>query len=86
MILIYLDGTLVVSDSTKTIKMTKENPGLTKKGEYSLEIEFPMSIPDNKNFFGPINRSEVSNMTVKHSAKIYDGSRRASPGGESPAA
>lgn len=75
MILIYLDGTLVVSDSTKTIKMTKENPGLTKKGEYSLEIEFPMSIPDNKNFFGPINRSEVTNMTVTHSAEIYDGSR-----------
>ncbi len=75
MILIYLDGTLVVSDSTKTIKMTKENPGLTKKGEYSLEIEFPMSIPTNKNFFGPINRSEVTNITVTHSAEIYDGSR-----------
>ena len=75
MINIYLDGTLVVSDSTKTIKMTKENPGLTKKGEYSLEIEFPLSVPSNKRFFGPINRSEVSNMTVKHSAKIYDGSR-----------
>lgn len=75
MINIYLDGTLVVSDCTKTIKMTKENPGLTKKGEYSLEIEFPLSVSSNKSFFGPINRSEVSNMTVKHSAKIYDGSR-----------
>lgn len=75
MIEIYLDSTQVYPKQGQTIKMTKENPALTEKGTYSLDIEFPLDIPANRLFFGPLCRSEVSKDHDEYDAEIKDGAK-----------
>ena len=75
MIQVFLDNHEVFPASGKSIKMTKENPSLTEKGTYSLDIELPLDIATNILFFGPLCRSEVSKDSVKFDCVIKnDGS------------
>lgn len=60
MIYCKLDGDLVYPSMAQAIKITRENPDLTDKGAYTLDVTFPMSILENKVKFRHLNRMEVS--------------------------
>lgn len=80
MIRIFLDGKEVIPAADKTIKMAKENPDLTKRGEYSLEIELPMDEPANKDVFGSIDRLEASKGALAYECFIEIEGKRVAEG------
>ena len=70
MIQVYMNNQEIFPDFRQSIKMTKENPSLTEKGTYSLEIVFPLCFPTNLIFFGPLCRSEVSKDDILYDCVI----------------
>lgn len=70
MIEIYLDGNRVYHDASQQIKFTIENPYITKSGSYTLEVSFPLSIVENRKFFGPIDRVDVAKMPKHYEARM----------------
>lgn len=77
MIEIFLDRHKVFSKPEQQIKFTMENPYITGCGSYTLEISFPMSIWANKEFFGPIERVDVSKDPRHFEAKILSDNKEA---------
>ncbi len=52
-------------------KLTVDNTYFTRSGEYSGEIELPLSgCPDNLRIFGHINRLDVSRRSVVFDARL----------------
>ncbi len=59
MIECIINGVATYPDASNKIKLTFENPFIKDSGEYSYQITFPMSIPENKKMFRNVNRFEV---------------------------
>ena len=59
----YLNGVRVYPSVEDDIQITAENPMLTDTGSYSLEVKYPLSIFENREFFGAMNRTDI---TKKH--------------------
>lgn len=55
---LYLNNTQVYPDSSQSIKLIRENPYFTESESYTLEVNLPMSILENRRFFGNIHRIE----------------------------
>lgn len=49
------------------IKLTKENPYVTKGDSFTMDINFPMDIPENAEIFGSIHRMDVSKRNTSFS-------------------
>lgn len=75
MIHIYLDKTEVFPEKDTSIKITRENPVMTGSGSYTLDVNLPLSLPDNKKFFGDIDRIEKRKEYKTYSAELRDGNR-----------
>ncbi len=60
MIQIFLDNTQVYIKDGSTVKLTVENPMFDSGDSYTYEVELPLHIPQNRAFFGPLNRIDVS--------------------------
>lgn len=59
---------------SNNIKVTYENPLIKDRDAQTMEIEFPLSIQQNRDFFGSPDRLEVSKpSTVYDSAALYAG-------------
>ena len=56
----YLNGVRVYPAVEDDIQITAENPMLTDTGSYSLEVKYPLSIFENRDFFGALNRTDVT--------------------------
>lgn len=56
----YLNGTQVFPAAGEKIQITSENAILTKSGSYTLEVKFPLSIFENRTFFGDLNRTDIT--------------------------
>ena len=56
----YLNGVRVYPSVEDDIQITAENPMLTDTGSYSLEVKYPLSIFENRDFFGALNRTDVT--------------------------
>lgn len=52
---------------TSEIKVTKENPYVKKGDSFTMEINFPMDIPENANLFGNLHRMDVSKRNISYS-------------------
>lgn len=66
---IYLDDTqLYMADSN--IKLTRENAYFSQSGSYTLDVQLPLDIPQNKMFFGNIGRLETTKHNVKYKARL----------------
>lgn len=69
MTIIYLDGQPVVA-STKSIKLTSENPFFTKTSSYTYDVELPLDIPENRKIFGRIQRLDVAKNARTFDARL----------------
>ena len=54
-----MDGTQVYPSGDQNIKLTRENPYFSLSGSYTLEVNMPMNILENRRFFGNICRMDV---------------------------
>lgn len=60
MIKLYLDNTEVFPTAKQTITVTKENPYFTLSDSYTLEVEIPLDIPENRKFFLGVERLDTT--------------------------
>jgi hypothetical protein len=63
-----INGEKVYPTVGNNIKITKENPLIKDRDAQTMEIEFPLSIYNNRKFFGNVNRIDVA----KHSTEYND--------------
>lgn len=59
MIRVIVDDNEVYTDSQQ-LKVTRENPFIKTGTDYTLDVSFPLSDPENLKVFGPVNRLDVS--------------------------
>lgn len=67
---LYINDQRVYFDDSKQIKITVENPYFSFAGSYSLEVTIPMSIYQNRNVFGNIDRIEVTKENREMPARL----------------
>ena len=66
MIVCYINGKPAVPTLQSSIKLTRENPFVKSKDSYTYDITFPMSIPENRLVFGPLNRLDTTKSRRKY--------------------
>ena len=65
MIQCHINGKIGYPDIKSEIKVTKENPYLKNGGSYTMDVSFPMSIPENAALFANLHRMDVSKADLK---------------------
>lgn len=76
MITCVINGMAAYPAASQSIKLTYANQYVTNDGEYSYDINFPMSIMDNRRVFHNVSRFDVSKVTQKfNDCKLYVSSR-----------
>lgn len=72
MITCVINGMAAYPAASQSIKLTYANQCVTDDGEYSYDINFPMSIMDNRRVFHNVSRFDVSKATQKFDdCKLY---------------
>lgn len=72
MITCIINGLAAYPAASQSIKITYANQYVTDCGEYSYDINFPMSIMDNRRVFHNVSRFDVSKVTKKYDdCKLY---------------
>lgn len=72
MITCIINGMAAYPAASQSIKLTYANQYVTDDGEYSYDINFPMSIMDNRRVFHNVSRFDVSKVTQKFDdCKLY---------------
>lgn len=72
MITCVINGIAAYPAASQSIKLTYANQYVTDDGEYSYDINFPMSIMDNRRVFHNVSRFDVSKVTQKFDdCKLY---------------
>lgn len=67
MLQLILDGRTAVIKKGTTFTITLENPALTDRGTYTLEVTLPLrGCPDNLRILGPLHRLETPLATDTH--------------------
>ena len=76
MITCTINGLAAYPAANQSIKITYANQYVTDDGEYSYDINFPMSILENRHVFHNVNRFDVSKSVQKYDdCKLYVGGR-----------
>lgn len=60
MIIALINGKKAIPSTSSDIKIVLDNPYIKKAEEKTMEIVFPLDIPENKLVFGPLNRLDTS--------------------------
>lgn len=68
---LYLDNTEVITDSSQEIKITRENPYFTLSDSYTLDVSIPLSILQNRKFFGSIQKLEKKREYKEFACRLY---------------
>lgn len=68
---LILDNTEVITDSSQEIKITRENPYFTLSDSYTLDVSIPLSILQNRKFFGSIQKIEKKREYKEFACRLY---------------
>lgn len=60
MIIAYINGKKAYPITNSSIKITLQNPFIKDGDEKTMEVVFPLDIPENREVFGPLNRLDTS--------------------------
>lgn len=71
MIQLLLDGKTAIPADNASIKLTNENPYLTKTESYTYEVELPLNIPENRMVFGWLNRMDTDKDSRQLEAELW---------------
>jgi hypothetical protein len=69
---LFLDNQEVITDSSQEIRITKENPYFTLSDSYTLDVTIPLSILQNRKFFGSIQRIDKKREYREFACKLYN--------------
>lgn len=75
MIQLFLNGKPVQVKSSTKIKLTIENSFYRSGSEYTYEVELPLQLDDNRNFFGALGRLDVAKSSGKYEARLLYNNR-----------
>lgn len=68
---LYLDNQEVITDTSQEIKITRENPYFTLSDSYTLDVSIPLSILQNRKFFGSIQKLEKKREYREFACRLY---------------
>jgi len=68
---LFLDNHEVITDGSQEIKITRENPYFTLSDSYTLDVSIPLSILQNRKFFGNIQRFEKKRDFKEYACRLY---------------
>ena len=68
---LFLDNKEIITDSSQEIKITRENPYFTLSDSYTLDVSIPLSILQNRIFFGNIQRIERMKEYREFASRLY---------------
>lgn len=68
---LYLDNQEVVTDTSQEIRITRENPYFTLSDSYTLDVSIPLSILQNRKFFGSIQKLEKRREYREYACRLY---------------
>ena len=68
---LYLDNQEVITDTSQEIKITRENPYFTLSDSYTLDVSIPLSILQNRKFFGSIQKLEKKREYREFASRLY---------------
>lgn len=68
---LFLDNHEVIPDSAQEIRITRENPYFTLSDSYTLDVSIPLSILQNRKFFGNIQRIEKKREYMEFVCRLY---------------
>ena len=60
MIVAYINGKITYPVADSGIKITLQNPFIKDGDEKTMEVVFPLNIPENMEVFGPLNRLDTT--------------------------
>lgn len=73
MVRLYLNNQEVIVDSSSSVKITRENPYITQSDSYTLDVSLPLSILQNRVFFGNIQRLDTTKSNTEIDARLMNG-------------
>lgn len=53
MIQLFLNNKEIYIPTSQSIKLTRENPYIISSGDFTMDVQAPLSITSNREFFGP---------------------------------
>ena len=72
MVYAIINGKVCYPESNTNIKLTFVNPFLKNQGDHTYQVTFPLSIDENQEAFGTVNRIEVAQKNVNiREATLY---------------
>lgn len=71
MIQLFLDNNEIFIPTSQSIKLTRENPYIVSSGDYTMDVQAPLSIAANRAFFGPWHRVESKKLSATYAARLY---------------
>lgn len=72
---VYINQQRVFFREGTSLKLTVENSFFQNKGSYTLDVAFPLDIPQNRKVFGAINRIDVSKRQQQFDSTLIVDSR-----------
>ena len=74
MIIAYINGKVAYPATSSSVKIKLDNPFIKDGEEKSMEIVFPMDLPENRLAFGPLNRLDTAfeNADIDNCALLVD--------------
>lgn len=74
MIIAYINGKVAYPTTSSSVKIKLDNPFIKDGEEKSMEIVFPMDLPENRLAFGPLNRLDTAfeNADIDNCALLVD--------------
>lgn len=75
MLQIFLDGHEVKIKEGTAVKLVVENPLFSSGDQYTFDIELPLKIKENRDFFGFLGRLDVEKKDVKYDARMMADNR-----------
>ena len=75
MLQIFLDNREVIVKEGASIKLNIENPLFDTGDKYTFDVELPLKIKQNRDFFGYIDRMDVEKSNLKYSVRLLSNNR-----------
>ena len=70
MVQLFLQGKEAVLPDNASFKLTSENPYFTKSTSYTYDVDLPLSIKQNRDIFGHINRIDVEKSSPRYECEL----------------
>lgn len=72
---LYINGKLAIIKDDTSFKISFENQFFTKASTYSFDVELPLTVSQNIDIFGRLNRKDLPHSTVEFECVLLSGNK-----------